>query len=96
MLIVALRRRTVEADLQCHPYARQSPQNVQTSSDEKHSVGQHGGRGGRRTSGQNVTDVAEQERFAPGYENLANTECGCFAGDPSHSLRAERASRCLR
>ena len=56
----------------------------------------HGGRGGRRTSGQNVTDVAEQERFAPGYENLANTECGCFAGDPSHSLRAERASRCLR
>src|SRR3974377_1537696 len=39
MVIVARGRRTVEADLQCNPVARQCPQNFQASLDKKHSVG---------------------------------------------------------
>ena len=38
MMIVALGRWAVEAYLQCHPIARQRPQNFQASPDKKHSV----------------------------------------------------------
>ena len=96
MSIVALRRGTVEADLQRHTVARQLPQDFQTPPDEKHSVGQHGGRGGSRASGQNVADVVKQKRFAASHENLADTEHGCFARDAPHPFRAECASRRLR
>ena len=86
MLIVALGRRAIEADLQCHPIARQCAQNFQASPDKKHPVGQYGRRGGRRAGRQNVTDVAKQERLAACHENLADSERCCLACDPPHPL----------
>ena len=96
MLIVTWGRGTIEADLQRHTISRQGAQNFQPSPDKKHSVSQHGGRGGRGASHQNVTDVGKEERLAAGDENLAHTECRRFPRDLPHSFGAERASRRLR
>ena len=94
--VVALGRRTVEADLQRQAIARQCAQRFQPSPDEQHAVGEHGGRRGGGAGGQNVADVRKQKWLAAGHENLADTELCRFAGDPPDPLEPERAPRRFR
>jgi hypothetical protein len=96
MLVVALRGRAVEADLQCKAITRQSAQSIQAPPDKQHPIGQYGRRGSRRTGCQDAADVRKKERLAACHENLADSERCRLACDPPHPQQAERSSRRLR
>ena len=84
MKVMQLWCSAVQADLQDNSIAGQRRQALRASSGKQHSVGQHRGRGGRGATSQNLADVLQQKRLAPGDEDLFDAKLWRFKSDPLH------------
>ncbi len=93
MTVVALWRRTVEADLQGDASARQRAQCCQPDSGKQHAVGEDRRRRSRSTSGTDFADIRQHEWLTTGHKNFTYAELRRLDRNPSHPLDAERPPR---
>ena len=84
MEIVQLRRSAVQADLENNSITGQRSQAFHAPAGKQHSVGQHRGRCGHSATSQNVANVFEQKRLAPGDKDFLDAKPWRFTSDPLH------------
>jgi hypothetical protein len=84
MEVVQFWRSAVQADLHDNSITGQRSQAFRASSGKEHSVGQCG-RSGCSASNQNLADVFQQKRLAPGHEDFFNPKLRRFTSDSLHA-----------
>src|SRR5712664_416242 len=93
MAVVALRCRTVEADLQGHAFALQRAQRFEPTSGKQHAVGEDRGRCRYSARGKDLADIWQHEWLAAGDKDFTYAEFRRLDRDPSHPLDAESPPR---
>src|SRR5580704_2900064 len=96
MVVVALRRRAVEADLQGYALALQGAQRFEPTSTKQHAVGEDRDWRRRGARGKDLTNIGQHEWLAAGHKNFAYAEFWCFDSDPSHTLDTKGSPRSFR
>src|ERR1700680_471979 len=95
MAVVALRRRTVEADLQGYAFARQRAQRFEPTSAKQHAVGEQRERRRHGAGGKDLANIRQHEWLTAGHKNFADAELRRLGSDPSHPLDTESPPRSL-
>src|SRR5215472_14046060 len=90
MAVVALRRRTVEADLQGDALARQRAQRLKPTPYKQHAVSEDRGWRRRSARNQDLANIRQHERLAAGYENFADAKFCRLDRDPPHARNTKR------
>src|SRR6516165_9204068 len=83
MALVALRRRTVEANLKSYTLARQRTQRFEPTSGKQHAVGEDRSRCRRSTRGNDLANIRQHEWLTAGHKNFTYAEFRSLDGDPS-------------
>src|SRR5215213_8506045 len=93
MQIVPVGSCAVETDLQNNSIAWQRPQTFRASSGKQHSIGQHCCRSSAGAGKQNLVDIFQQKRLAPGNKDLLHTKLRRFTSNPLYTSKPQFATR---
>src|SRR5258705_2761948 len=93
MAFVALRRRTVEANLQGYALALQRAQRFEPTSRQQHSVGEDRDRRRRSARGKDLANIRQHKWLTAGHKNFTYAELRRLDSDPSHPLDTKSPPR---
>src|SRR5207248_2873243 len=95
MAVVALRRRTVETNLQGDALAPQRAQRFEPAPGKQHAVGEDRDRRRRSACGEDLANIGEHKWLTAGDKNLTQAELRSLDSDPSDPLDTKSAPRCF-
>src|SRR6516164_125388 len=93
MAVVALRRWTVEADLEGYALALQRAQRFEPASSKQHAIGEDSGRCRRSAHGEDLANIRQHERFAASDKDFVYAKFCRLDRDPTHALDTKGAPR---
>src|SRR5206468_5976152 len=93
MAVVALRRGTIEANLEGYALARQRAQRCKPTPGKQHAVSENCRRRRRSARGKDLANIRQHEWLAAGHKDFTYAEFRCLDSDLSHPLDTESAPR---